>query len=92
MARSNWVMRRVDRGAEGVEFEIHDESNKTLVCSRITNRREADLIRMAPNMLAALRAVKPILELSQDPRAKAFMRDLEDLILKASVIFITTAT
>lgn len=90
MARFNWVMRRVDRGAEGVEFEIHDESNKTLVCSRITNRQEADVIRMAPRMLVALKAVKTILEVSQDPKVKSFMRELEDIILKASVIFITT--
>lgn len=89
MKKANWLLLRVDRGPEGVEFEVHDESNQTLVCSRITNRREADLIRMAPNMLDALKAVKPILELSQDPKAKAFMRDLEDIILKASVILIT---
>lgn len=85
-------MRRVDRGPEGVEFEIHDESNKTLVCSRITNRQEADVIRMAPRMLVALKAVKTILEVSQDPKVKSFMRELEDIILKASVILVTTAT
>lgn len=90
MSNSKWVLRRVDRGPEGIEYEIHDESNKTLVCSRITNRREADVIRMAPRMLVALKAVKPILEVSQDPKVKSFMRELEDIILKAGVIFITT--
>lgn len=89
MKKPSWLLLRVDRGPEGVEFEVHDESNQTLVCSRITNRREADLIRMTPSMLAALKAVKPILELSQDPKAKAFMRDIEDIILKASVILLT---
>jgi hypothetical protein len=80
----SWVLRRLDKGAEGVEFEIHDDSNQTLVCSRITNRREADLISQAPKLLIALKAVKSALELSQDKNVKRFIAELAELILKAS--------
>lgn len=84
MKKANWLLLRVDRGPEGVEFEVHDESNQTLVCSRITNRREADLIRMAPNMLRALKAVKPILEASENEDATTILPLIDEIILRAS--------
>lgn len=89
MSNSKWVLRRVDRGPEGIEYEVHDKSNQTLVCAHITNRNEADLLRSAPELLSALKAVKRILDLSQDPKVKQFGEFLRDIILKASVILVT---
>lgn len=89
MSLKGWILIRKDRGPEGVEFEVFDSSNQTLVCSRITNRREADMLRASKEMLVVLKAVKPILAVSKDPTAKQILHDLEDVILKASVILVT---
>lgn len=84
MLSKRWILVRKDRGPEGVEFEVMDASNKTLICSRITNRREADMICLAPNLLRVLKAVKPILEASKNEDAATILPIIDEIILRAS--------
>lgn len=84
MSLKGWILIRKDRGPEGVEFEVFDSSNQTLVCSRITNRREADMLRASKEMLVVLKAVKPILEASKSEDAATILPIIDEIILRAS--------
>lgn len=79
-----WLIKRIDHGVEGVEYRVYDPANNTMVCAEIVNKKEADLIRAAPIMKAALSEAIPVIKKSTDPVAERLSRQIQQILILAS--------